>query len=413
MKRLLLAWGGTVFGTVFGFTNAIIVTREWAIEDAADFFLVPAIMISLATIADLGQGVLSVHDVARLHDDESERQAYVNTVLSFAMRRGSVAGIAALVLAATWVQLSVPLAVAVGVTTLLTTLAIAGQPLLRGLDRLVIAPVGGAVGATIATGLFLIPIWLLRPGTAAVIATFCGYSLTGLVTVSLLARRSGRALADRTLIGFRRSRFAAGHNIANLAGRQVDTLIAGALLSAPLFTSYSVTTRLAAPLGLIAYAANQAIASDMHRIVDGDERAAADARRLHRWASVAAVAAGIIIVAIGPAVGDRVFGDSIEIRPEILALIVIGYVISVLAGSSAMLLSAADRTDHVLRAGVWGLCAAGVVAVVLVLSDALEWVAPAFLATWLTVTTVLSAEFARRQVGVTTWFFNLGERVEP
>ncbi len=408
MKRLLQAWGGTLLGTLAGLLNAIIVTRRWDPAEVADFFLVPVIMIALATISEFGLGVLAVHDVARI-DAENDRQAYTNAVLATSARRAVPAGVIAGVVTFTAVDLDAASAVAVGVATILTALAIAGQPLLRGLDRRALASVAGPIAATLLTALALVGVVVARPSVDPLWCALAGYSLAGAATVAVLVRPTNGQL-DNRLLHAARSRFAAGHNVANMAGRQVDTLLAGWFMTDALFTGYAVTIRMAAPLGLIAFAGNQAVARDMHQIVDHDDHAIGRARPIYRLTTIAATLGAVGLVAFGSPAGRLVFGDDVVIRVGVLAIVAGGYFIAVLGGPASMLLAAGDRTRALLVASITALAVACVVVVALVAVGLSEWAAPAFVAAWLGVNTTLAARAARAELDVSAWTASFGKR---
>ena len=412
MRRLVEASAGAFLGTAVGLLSAVIVTRGWSAGAAAAFFLAPAVIVFMATIGELGLGVLSLHDVARLSERDGQ-QAYVNAVLLRSAARGVIAAAVTFVVAAIVLPFDRLEAAGVAGATWWAVVAIAGQPLLRGLDRRWLASVGGMVGATICTGALVVLLRVAAPDAEPLVAIVVGYSLCGLLTMLVLYRRRvDTAVVDHERLALRRSGFAAANNVANVIGRQFDTWLASWFVAAAAFTSYTVTVKMVAPLGLLGFAANQAAARDMASLLDGDPSACRHSRRVHRTAALLAGIGAGLLVAIGPTAGELVFGSAVDIERSTLAILAVGFVVSVVAGPNGMLLAAGERTASILLASGIALAVALPLAGVAAVAGRDAWVAPVFISSWLAVQNVLSAHFVHDQLGRSSWVWTLGHPVQ-
>lgn len=400
MRRFVVASGAALVSTLVGITNSVVVVRLYEAVAAARFFQVASLAILVAVVGEAGLGNYAVHDSARFASDD-ERRRYVSAALQAGLRRGLVAAALAVPCGRLIFDFDVAACASAALATFGTVVGIVGQALLRGTGRDVLASFGGPVGATILTGAML-AVGSLDRSIDPVHLAAAGYAMVGLVTLGVLWRPATPEAAERQLFGVRRTLSVGVSNMFNAAGRQLDLWIAGLLLTGSAFNSYALAAKIAATVGVVSFAANQATAADVHRWVDRDAAAGRSIQRVQLAGLGVVIVAGIGATAVGPGLGRILFGSEITISRAVLATLFVGYTAWAVAGSTVLALVAAERADVIVRSSFVGLVGAVSLAAAVAALGGRAVAAAAFVPGWLGTMAVVSVLGARRALGFPT-----------
>lgn len=401
MKKFLVASAAALGSTLIGVLNSIVVVRLWPDVAAAEFFQVASLAILVAVVGEAGLGNYAVHDSAKRRGTPDE-QRYVNQALRVAARRGMPAAAAAALLGHVVFGFGPAAAGSAAVATWSTAVAIVAQSLFRGLGRDLLASLGGPVGATILSGV-AVGVGAIARGLDPVHLAALGYTVTGVASYLALWRPTPHVPATPADLSLRRTTKVGVGNVCNAAGRQLDIWIAGVLLSGAAFNSYALATKIAASVGVVAYAARQASAADTFRWVGGDAEAGRSIRSVQLLGlTVTVVLSGVCIV-LAPPLGTLVFGADIALDRGVLAVLLLGYVLTAFSGSAMIVLVAAERSDIVLTASLTALFGALVMSGTVAYAGGTSLAAAAFGLGWLGLVALYSGGATQRSLNLTTF----------
>lgn len=396
-----MASAAALGSTVIGVVNSIVVVRVWPDLAAAEFFQIASLAILVAVVGEAGLGNYAVHDVAKRRDTPEE-QPYINLALRVAARRGVPAAAAAAALGHLVFGFGPGAAVSAAFATWSTVVAIVAQALFRGAGRDLLASLGGPVGATILSG-FTVAVGAVLRVLEPVHLAALGYTLTGLASYVALWRPIHRSTATPTDVGLRRTAKVGVGNMCNAAGRQLDVWIAGVLLSGAAFNSYALAAKIAASVGVVAYAATQASAADTFRWVGGDAEAGRAIRGVQQLGLAVTVALSAICVALAPPLGKLIFGADILLDRAVLAVLLLGYVLTAFSGAAMLVLVAAERSDIVLAASITALLGALAISASVAIAGGTSLAAAAFVLGWLGLVALYSGRATQRKLGLATF----------
>lgn len=400
MKKFVVASAAALGSTVIGVLNSIVVVRAWPELAAAEFFQIASLAILVAVVGEAGLGNYTVHDSARRRGTP-DQQPFVNHALGVAARRGIPAGAAAAVLGHLAFGFGPEAAISAALATWATVIAIVAQSLFRGTGRDLLASLGGPVGATILSGATVAAGAIVQIVDPVHLAAL-GYVLTGVVSF-LVLWRPAIEMSTPVDLGLRRTARVGVGNVCNAAGRQLDVWIAGVLLTGATFNSYALSAKIAASVGVVAYAAKQASAADTFRWVGGDAEAGRSIRSVQRLGLVVTLGISAICLVLAPPLGRLVYGPDIVLDRTVLAVLLAGYALTAFSGAAMLVLVAAERSDIVLTASVRALLGALVLSGTVAMAGGTALAAAAFVLGWLGLVALFAGRATHRSLGLPTF----------
>ena len=386
---------------MIGVANSIVVVRVWPDLSAAEFFQIASLAILVAVVGEAGLGNYAVHDGAKRRDTPEE-QPYINLALRVAARRGVPAAAAAAALGHLVFGFGPVAAFSAAFATWSTVVAIVAEALFRGAGRDVLASLGGPVGATILSG-FTVAVGAVLRVLEPVHLAALGYTLTGLASYVALWRPTRRSTARPADVGLRRTARVGVGNMCNAAGRQLDVWIAGVFLTGAAFNSYALAAKIAASVGVVAYAATQASAADTFRWIGGDAEAGRSIRGVQQLGLAVTVALSATCVALAPPLGRLIFGADIVLDRTVLGVLLLGYVLTAFSGAAMLVLVAAERSDIVLAASITALLGALAISASVAIAGGTSLAAAAFVLGWLGLVALYSGHATQRKLGLATF----------